>query len=86
MTVQTKTLTAEELLDMPDDGMRRELVRGELRETVPAGNRHGYVAGEIFGEIRGHVKANGLGFTYAAETGFKLSSTPIPCALPTRPS
>ncbi len=27
MTVQTKTVTAEELLKMPDDGLRRELVR-----------------------------------------------------------
>jgi Uma2 family endonuclease len=76
MTVQTKPVTAEELLNMPDDGLRRELVRGELREMVPAGNRHGYVAGEMFGELRNHVKANGLGLTYAAETGFKLSSNP----------
>ena len=28
MTVQTKTVTAEELLKMPDGGTRRELVRG----------------------------------------------------------
>ena len=56
--------------------MRRELVRGELREMVPAGNRHGYVAGEIFGELRSYVKANKLGRTYVAETGFKLASDP----------
>lgn len=76
MTVQTKTVTAEELLNMPDDGTRRELVKGELREMAPAGNEHGYVAGEIFGELRNHVKANGLGRTYTAETGFKISSDP----------
>ena len=76
MTVQTKPITAEELLNMPDDGTRRELVGGELREMAPAGNRHGYVAGELFGELRNHVKANGLGRTYTAETGFKTSSDP----------
>ena len=76
MTMQTKTVTAEELLTMPDDGFRYELVKGELRKMAPAGNRHGYVAGEVFGELRKHVKANGLGRTYAAETGFKLASDP----------
>ncbi len=76
MTTPTKPVTARELLEMPDDGMRRELVRGELREMVPAGNRHGYVAGEIFGELRSYVKANKLGRTYVAETGFKLASDP----------
>lgn len=76
MTVQTKTVTAEELLNLPDDGTRRELVRGELREVAPAGNQHGYLAGEIFGELRNHVKANKIGRTYTAETGFKTSSDP----------
>ncbi len=30
-------ITAEELLKLPDDGKRRELVVGELREMAPAG-------------------------------------------------
>ncbi len=76
MTAQTETITAEELSKMSDDGMRRELVRGELREMAPAGNRHGYVAGEIFGELRSYVKVNKLGRTYVAETGFRLASNP----------
>ena len=76
MTVRTRQVTAEELERMPDEGFRYELVRGKLRKMVPAGNRHGYVAGEMFGELRSHVKTNGLGRTYAAETGFKLSSDP----------
>ena len=76
MTVKTKTVTAEDLLNMPDDDTRRELVRGELREMTPAGNKHGYVAGEMFGELRNHVRTNGLGRTYTAETGFKISSDP----------
>ena len=32
MATQTKLITAEELLNMPDDGYRYELVRGELQE------------------------------------------------------
>jgi hypothetical protein len=61
---------------MPDDGSHYELVRGKLRRMTPAGNRHGYIAGELFAELRNHVKANNLGRTYAAETGFKVASDP----------
>lgn len=76
MTVQTKTVTAEELLDMPDDGPRRELVRGELREMAPAGDEHGYLALRIASRLERHVDASDLGRTYTAETGFKISSDP----------
>ena len=76
MTIKEKLYTAEELLHLPDDGMRRELVGGEIRTMAPAGNEHGYLAGEIFGELRAHVKANNLGRTYAAKTGFKVASNP----------
>ena len=41
MTTQTKTVTAEELLEMPDDGLPREMVRGEVMEMAPAGDEHG---------------------------------------------
>ncbi len=76
MAIKTKPVTAEELLWKPDDGFRYELMRGELRKMAPAGDEHGYVAGEIFGELRSYVKANNLGRTYAAETGFRISSNP----------
>jgi Uma2 family endonuclease len=71
MTSETGHMAAEELLRMPDDGSRYELVR-----MTPAGNRHGYIAGELFAELRNHVKANNPGRTYAAETGFKVASDP----------
>ncbi len=35
MAVGSQILTAEELLAMPDDGMTRELIRGELKEREP---------------------------------------------------
>jgi Uma2 family endonuclease len=76
MTSETGHIAAEELLRMPDDGSHYELVRGKLRRMTPAGNRHGYIAGELFAELRNHVKANNLGRTYAAETGFKVASDP----------
>ncbi len=76
MTIREGLITAEELLRMPDDGFRYELVRGELKQMAPTGDEHGYIAGEVSAELRNYVKANGLGRAYAAETGFKIYSDP----------
>ncbi len=75
MTTST-AITAEELLHLPDNGMRRELVRGEVREMAPAGDEHGELAMTIGSELRQHVKTNRLGRVYAAETGFIISRNP----------
>jgi len=75
MDVVRQQVTAEELLCMPDDGFRYELVGGELRKMTPAGNVHGRIAMSIAAPLFQHVKANALGRVYAAETGFKLTSS-----------
>ena len=46
-TTKQRITTAEELMDMPDDGYRYELVRGELRKMAPAGSEHGEIASDI---------------------------------------
>lgn len=76
MTIQTKPVTAAQLLYLPDDGNRHELVRGELRQMPPAGSEHGHLALRIASRLERHVEAHALGRTYAAETGFKLASNP----------
>lgn len=76
MTTTARLMTAEELLDMPDDGLRYELVRGELRKMGPAGHVHGKIAMSVGARLWTHVKANGLGEVYGAETGFELGSNP----------
>ena len=73
----TKPMTADELLAMPDDGYRYELVKGELiRMAPPPGLEHGKVTMNLAGPLYQHVKNNNLGVVYAAETGFKLESNP----------
>ena len=72
MATATTYVTAEELWNMPDDGYRYELVRGELRKSMPAGNRHGAYAGIIHSFMGYHVFTNDLGIVYSAETGFLL--------------
>lgn len=76
MSMQTKNITVEELLHIPDDGLRRELVRGELRTMTPAGHPHGRMAMRVGWQLARHVEENGLGVVYAAETGFILSRDP----------
>src|ERR671916_1767733 len=76
MTVRQSPVTAEELLRTPDDGLRRELVRGEVRTMVPAGHVHGRIAMNIGTPLHQHVRTNGLGVVFAAETGFKISENP----------
>ena len=75
MTTAT-TITAEELLLLPDNGMRRELVRGEVREMAFAGAEHGECAMCIGSRLAKYVHNHSLGQTYAAGTGFILARNP----------
>jgi Uma2 family endonuclease len=75
-TAETKLVTADELLRMPDDGFRYELVKGELKRMSPTGDEHGRVTMEMAYALYQFVKLNNLGRVYAAETGFKLGSDP----------
>src|SRR5918911_4455283 len=76
MTIQKTLITADELFMMPDDGQRHELVEGELRTMSPAGGEHGVVAARFLIVIDRHVQAGNLGYTFAAETGFKIARDP----------
>jgi Uma2 family endonuclease len=75
MTVAT-LMTADELLRLPDDGWRYELVRGELKKMSPSGARDGEVAARIIVSLGSHVKERKLGTIYASETGFRISRNP----------
>jgi Uma2 family endonuclease len=73
----TKTLmTADELLHMPDDGYRYELVKGELLRMAPAGSEHGVTIMNIGIPLGQFVKTHALGVVFGAETGFKIYSDP----------
>jgi Uma2 family endonuclease len=49
MPTGAATMTADDLLRLPDDGMRHELVRGEHRMMPPPGAEHGRVAANVGG-------------------------------------
>ena len=68
--------SAEELLKLPDDGFRYELVKGELRRMTPSGYTHGVIAANLTGPISVYVRAHALGQVCGAETGFRIARAP----------
>jgi len=72
----TRQITADELLALPDDGWRYELLKGELFRMPPPGHEHGVVTMNIAGPLYQHVKQHNLGTVYAAETGSLINQSP----------
>ena len=78
MTTATQTLlTADDLLAMPDDGMRRELIEGELIEMPPASDDHGFVGDEFSWQVGSFIRQRNLGRGRMAETGFQLAPNTV---------
>ncbi len=69
-------MNAEDLFRLPDDGKRRELVEGEIREMAPAGARHGRTAMRIGALLDQHATTQQIGVVLAAETGFRIFRDP----------
>jgi Uma2 family endonuclease len=78
MTATGIRMTADELLALPDNGMRRELVAGELHEMPPAGGEHGYVGVRAVYRLAAFLEQHPEigGGLFAAETGFRLARDP----------
>jgi Uma2 family endonuclease len=69
-------ITADDLLHMPDDGFRYELINGELHQMAPAGFEHGSVTMSVGGSLHQYVRTHRMGTVTTAETGFRLASDP----------
>ena len=76
MATNTRLMTAEELLAMPDDGFRYELVRGELIRRQYAGMRYAYASSHIMFSLPMHRMSDKLGMSYPAEVGFQIEADP----------
>ena len=73
MTTSKKLLTADDLMAMPDDGKRHELVQGELITMPPSSDDHGFVGAEVSLQIGTFVRQRRLGTSRLADTGFQLA-------------
>ena len=76
MSTAHQPTTADQLITMPDDGYRYDLVRGELRKMTPAGFEHGAIIVRITEPLAAFVRVNGLGLVVGAETGFRIAEDP----------
>jgi len=74
-TVDRQLLTAHEYWLLPETGMQRTLVRGEVHETMPPGGRHGLIAAILSMLLRLWAK-NGPQGCVGVESGFLLSRDP----------
>ncbi|MCY3559782.1 MAG: Uma2 family endonuclease [bacterium] len=73
---ETALLTAADLLRLDAEGVRGELVRGELCETMPAGQRHGKIVANLAIELGGFVKRERLGTVVCSDSGVWLERDP----------
>ena len=76
MSTTTHLMTAEELFWLPDDGLRHELIKGELLTMSPTGAEHGAVTVNLSFLLAQYVRPLKLGRLFAGDTGFKLESDP----------
>jgi Uma2 family endonuclease len=74
-TTTTHLMTAEEFANMPDDGVRHELIKGELLTMSVPNFLHGAVTANLLALLHIYVKAKNLGVVLG-ESGFHLESGP----------
>ena len=75
-TAKKKLLTAEDLLALQSKGVKGELIRGVLFETVSTGIEHGEIAANFAGEMRGFVRPRQLGRIVTSDSGIRLEKNP----------
>lgn len=76
MTTAKKLLTADDLLAMPDDGKRYELIRGVLIEMPPTSLEHGIIAARFGRRMGNFAEEHDLGHDVAADTGVNVERNP----------
>ena len=75
-TTEIRLLTADDLLRLYSDGVRGELIRGVLCETMPTGHRHGAIVMNLGAELRTYIKPRRLGWLVGSDSGVWLERDP----------
>ena len=75
-TIEAALLTADDLLRLDSEGVRGELVRGVLHETMLTGELHGKIVTNLVYELGFFVKPNRLGTLLASDAGIWLERDP----------
>jgi len=75
-TTEAKLLTAADLLRLYREGVRGELIRGVLWETMPTGQEHGEIAALVAAELVVFARARALGRVTTSDAGVRLERDP----------
>lgn len=75
-TIKQGLLTADDLLEMYSQGIKGELIRGVLHETVATGGLHGDIAFALGSEIRVYVRPRRMGRVGGTDAGILLERNP----------
>ena len=75
-TAKSKLLTAEDLLRLPSQGVKGELINGVLHETVSVGEEHGHIAGIFITFLNIHIRPKRLGRTGGTDVGVRIHRDP----------
>jgi Uma2 family endonuclease len=76
MATSVRLMTADELLNRPDDGQRHELIAGQLRTMPPPGIEHGEIVAAVVASLAPYVRTHRLGRVQAGEPGYVLATDP----------
>lgn len=72
----TKRLTADDLLRLYSEGVRGELIRGELCQTMLVGHEHGKIVVNLTVLLGTYIKSRKLGELTASDAGVWLERDP----------
>jgi len=72
-TLAKKLWTEEELLSLPDNGNKYELINGEL-SMVPTGIEHEDIGATLLAALKRHVSEHKLGVVCGSSTGYWMKS------------
>ena len=75
-TTSIALMTAEELLQLPDDDSRHELINGELITMPVPGIPHGRIEARVGAPLAQYVWDHDLGEVYFGDAGFQLTWNP----------
>ena len=75
-TAGAKLLTAGDLLRLHGRGVRGELIRGALCETLPAGHKHGQIVMKLGFGLMSFIKPRRLGTLAGSDSGVWLERDP----------
>ena len=75
-TTSTALMTAEELMNLPDDDLRHELINGELITMPLPKAPHGRAATRLGAPLVQFVEDHDLGEVYIGDVGYQLTWNP----------